>query len=70
MNSDEVVDLREDVTKVICQACHSTEQEDEELELERLWVQCDKCDSWMHTECLSQEIDVNENFVCPKCSTI
>lgn len=67
-DSDEALALEQDDTKPHCQACQGTEQEDEELGLERLWVQCDSCDNWVHTECLSYDVDVKASFVCPKCS--
>lgn len=67
-DSDETLGLEQDDTKPHCQACQGTEQEDEELGLERLWVQCDSCDNWVHTECLSYDVDVKASFVCPKCS--
>lgn len=69
-DSDDTVGLEQDDNKPYCQACQGTEQDDEELRLERLWVQCDSCDSWVHTECLSYDVDVNASFVCPKCSKI
>lgn len=51
-----------------CQACHSTEEDDENIGIERLWIQCDQCDSWLHADCLTSEIDFEDTFVCPRCS--
>lgn len=50
-----------------CQACHMTWKENDEIQEGRLWVQCDACDAWMHSDCLTYEIDENEPFLCPKC---
>ena len=50
-----------------CEACHMTWEEDQETQMERTWVQCDNCDNWMHSDCLSYEFDENEPFLCPKC---
>lgn len=54
-DSDETAVLEQGdiVTKPSCQACQSTEQEDKEMGLERLWVQGDSSDSEVHPECLS-----------------
>ena len=52
-----------------CEACHMTWEEDQEIQLERTtWVQCDNCDRWMHSDCLSYDFDENEPFLCPKCN--
>jgi hypothetical protein len=64
--------LKEDIQShdnkdVCCEACHMTYKEDEQLGLGRVWVECDLCQKWMHTECLNYEIDDNEPFLCPKC---
>jgi aspartate carbamoyltransferase regulatory subunit len=51
-SSEEEVDLDEERTNdVRCQACHSTEEDDEAVGIERLWIQCDACNSWMHADC-------------------
>lgn len=68
--TDETVALEQDDTKPFRQACQRTEQEDEELGLEGLRVHCVSCDSWVHTECLSFDVDVNASFLCTKCSNI
>ena len=52
---------------VFCEACHITYKEDQELGLGRVWVECDLCQKWMHTDCLSYEINENDPFFCPKC---
>lgn len=69
-SSEEDVDFDQERTMELsrCQACHSTEQDDEAIGIERLWIQCDSCDSWMHTDCLAAEIDFENTFVCPRCS--
>ena len=50
-----------------CEACHMTWEEDQGIQLERIWVQCDVCDRWKHSDCLSYDFDENEPFLCPKC---
>ena len=56
-----------DSPKAFCKACHMTWEEDHELDLERVWVQCDKCDGWVHSECLSYSLEEDEPFFCPDC---
>jgi hypothetical protein len=51
-SSEEAVDLDEErINDVRCQVCHSTEEDDESVGIERLWIQCDACNSWMHADC-------------------
>ncbi|XP_052252276.1 uncharacterized protein LOC127858948 isoform X1 [Dreissena polymorpha] len=56
-----------DSPNAFCKACHMTWEEDQELGLERVWVQCDKCDGWVHSECLSYSLEEDEPFFCPDC---
>ena len=51
-----------------CMACNITAKEDLELGLLRTWIQCVICNSWVHSECLTGEIEENEIFACPECA--
>ena len=42
-----------------CEACHMAWEEDQEIQMERTWVQCNVCDRWMHSDCLSYDFDEN-----------
>ncbi|KAH3801952.1 hypothetical protein DPMN_155617 [Dreissena polymorpha] len=59
-----------DEENVACMGCGCTWKEDENLGLGRTWVNCDFCKKWIHSECCSEQIDVNsdEPFSCPECS--
>lgn len=68
-SSEEEVDFDQERTiDSRCQACHSTEADDGAIGIEQLWIQCDSCDSWMHTDCIASETDFENTFNCPRCS--
>ena len=50
-----------------CKGCLVTWDEDMEAGVERLWLQCDICDGWLHAECLTNTVDKDEPFSCPDC---
>ena len=36
---------------------------------EKLWIKCDECKSWMHTECVDLAPDaIPDLFMCENCS--
>ena len=64
--------LENDEENATCSGCDRSWKEDNELGVERTWVNCDICVKWLHTDCCSQEIDIEseEPFCCPECNDI
>jgi hypothetical protein len=52
---------------VTCMRCHIRFLEERELGVEHLWVQCDLCDQWLHTECSEDPVVRDDDFYCYKC---
>lgn len=46
--------------------CHVRFLEERDLGVERLWVQCDLCDQWLHTECSEDPVVRDDDFYCYK----
>lgn len=61
--SDEI----EDSENVSCMYCKLTWTEDEQLKSERVWVQCDLCDQWLHADCSEISVVTDDAFCCDKC---
>ena len=40
---------------------------EDETEVEELWIQCDRCQVWYHTECVNVSSKLPDRFVCPVC---
>ncbi|KAH3786158.1 hypothetical protein DPMN_164261 [Dreissena polymorpha] len=56
--------------EVKCMVCHMTWEEDQLLQTGSIWIQCDQCDSWMHKECCSDNLIVDNDdppLCCPGC---
>ena len=60
-----------------CQVCLGTEKEDESAGIETTWLQCDRCDRWVHSHCLPVNFefdygvfvpDSSVDFTCHNCS--
>ena len=54
----------------ICLTCDVSFFNDEENGVERKWVQCSKCQSISHINCISQlqfDLDEDDKYLCPEC---
>jgi hypothetical protein len=55
---------------VECMGCHMSWLEDMNLGTGSLWVMCEKCSGWMHSDCSSIDIPSDdEPFCCPECQS-
>ncbi|XP_060604840.1 uncharacterized protein LOC132757544 isoform X2 [Ruditapes philippinarum] len=55
---------------VKCEGCGMTWKEDQELGLGKIWVNCDFCNKWLHTDCCLNEVNIESDdpFCCPECA--
>ena len=60
-----------------CQVCLGTEEEDQNAGIETTWLQCDRCDRWVHSHCLPVNFEFDYGvfvpdslveFTCHNCS--
>ena len=56
---------------ITCMGCEMSWEEDQSLQTGSLWIQCDKCDGWIHRDCCSDSVtmavDDDTPFICPEC---
>ena len=48
--------------------CLMTWEEDMNLDRNSLWIQCDICDGWLHSDCIAEPVAEDEPFQCPDCT--
>ncbi|WAR06880.1 hypothetical protein MAR_016838, partial [Mya arenaria] len=51
-----------------CKGCLMTWQEELEIDRESIWIQCDICDGWLHSDCIADSVAEDEPFQCPDCT--
>ncbi|WAR30938.1 hypothetical protein MAR_033480, partial [Mya arenaria] len=51
-----------------CKGCLMTWQEELEIDRESIWIQCDICDGWLHSDCIADSVAEDESFQCPDCT--
>jgi len=51
-----------------CKGCLMTWEEDMNLDRNSLWIQCDICDGWLHSDCIAEPVAEDEPFQCPDCT--
>lgn len=65
------IDKSSDSENVNCMGCHMSWQEDQALQTGSVWIQCDKCDGWLHKDCCANSDDFSfaedSPFTCPDC---
>jgi len=68
-STDDSTDLVKAPETIFCIGCHMSWEEDQELGHGNMWVQCDKCLGWLHTDCCTTDIPASdeEPFYCPEC---
>jgi hypothetical protein len=56
--------------RVFCIGCHMSWEEDQEIAAGDFWIQCNKCQNWLHAECCDTTIpdSDSEPYYCPDCN--
>jgi hypothetical protein len=71
--TETVSPTNENEEEAICMLCELTWKEDQDLMLGHTWIQCDKCESWIHEHCLPIDMKYDSvtnkdiDFICHKC---
>lgn len=66
MECDKLTQELQSITPSQCAICNK--MEDSGTSDNILWIQCTNCETWFHTECISQDVGNNEEFYCNFCN--